>query len=163
LLLSIWIHFIVVSDCIFFKKSEGRGGQDHTFPRAHHCLQVALFTRLCHWTLSWARWIQSKSLHPILLVSVLILSCLLCLCVGCAIAQAVYSLQRPRFTPRAVHVGFVVEIVALGQVFPKPFGFSLSVSLHLCSIFTHVSAGGWTLGLLAATMSWRHSLTPLKP
>jgi hypothetical protein len=34
-----------------------------------------------------------------------------------------------------VHVGFVVDKVALGQVFPpKYFGFSLSISFHRCSI-----------------------------
>jgi hypothetical protein len=39
---------------------------------------------------------------------------------GHAIAQAVltgFSLQRPGFTPMSVHVGFVVDKVALGQVF----------------------------------------------
>jgi hypothetical protein len=28
------------------------------------------------------------------------------------------SLCRPRFMPRSIHVGFVVDKVALGQVFP---------------------------------------------
>jgi hypothetical protein len=39
--------------------------------------------------------------------------------IGCAIAQAVvrcFSPRRPRFAPRAVHVGFVVGKVALGHV-----------------------------------------------
>jgi hypothetical protein len=31
-------------------------------------------------------------------------------------------------------VGFVVDKVALGQVFPEYFGFPLSVSFHRCSI-----------------------------
>jgi hypothetical protein len=31
-------------------------------------------------------------------------------------------------------VGFVVDKMALGQVFPKYFGFPLSVSFHRCSI-----------------------------
>ena len=36
--------------------------------------------------------------------------------------------------PRPVHVGFVVDKVSLGQVFPQYFGFPLSVSFHRCSI-----------------------------
>jgi hypothetical protein len=45
------------------------------------------------------------------------------------------SPRRPGFDPGPVHVGFVVDKVALGQVFPpKYFGFSLSISFHRCSI-----------------------------
>jgi hypothetical protein len=36
------------------------------------------------------------------------------------------SLWRPRFNPGSVHVGFVVDKVALGQVFPP------STSVFLC-------------------------------
>jgi hypothetical protein len=40
----------------------------------------------------------------------------------CDIDQAVclwfLTVWRPRFTPRAIHVGLVVDNVALGQVFP---------------------------------------------
>jgi hypothetical protein len=43
--------------------------------------------------------------------------------------------RRPGFDPRSVHVGFVVDKVALGQVFPPEFfGFPLSISFHRCSI-----------------------------
>jgi hypothetical protein len=36
-----------------------------------------------------------------------------------------------RFDPRSVHVGFVVDKVALGQVFPPEyFGSPLSISFH---------------------------------
>jgi hypothetical protein len=39
------------------------------------------------------------------------------------------------FYPGSVHVGFVVDKVALGQVFsPEYFGFPLSISFHRCSI-----------------------------
>jgi hypothetical protein len=39
------------------------------------------------------------------------------------------------FDPGSVHVGFVVEKMALGQVFPPEyFGFPLSISFHRCSI-----------------------------
>jgi hypothetical protein len=44
----------------------------------------------------------------------------------------------------------------------ESFGFPLSVSFHRCSIFTHVSSGGWTMGPLAAAVQQRHSLTPSK-
>jgi hypothetical protein len=33
--------------------------------------------------------------------------------------------RRPLTDPGSVHVGFVVDIVALGQVFPQYFGFPL--------------------------------------
>jgi hypothetical protein len=42
--------------------------------------------------------------------------------------------RRPGFDRGSVHVGFVVDKVALGQVFPEYFGLPLSVSLHRCSI-----------------------------
>jgi hypothetical protein len=49
---------------------------------------------------------------------------------------ACLSRRRPGFDLGSIHVGFVVDKVALGQVFfpPEYFGFPLSVSLHRCSI-----------------------------
>jgi hypothetical protein len=41
--------------------------------------------------------------------------------------------RRPVFDPESVHVGFLVEKVAMGQVFPEYFGFPLSISFHRCS------------------------------
>jgi hypothetical protein len=44
------------------------------------------------------------------------------------------SPRRPGFDAGSVHVGFVVDKVALGQVFPPEyFSFPLSVSFHPCS------------------------------
>jgi len=40
---------------------------------------ITTFTRIHHWSLSWARWIQSISSDPITLTSILILSSHLCL------------------------------------------------------------------------------------
>ena len=37
---------------------------------------------------------------------------------------------RPEFDPGSVHVGFVRDEVAMGQVFPEYFGFPLSISFH---------------------------------
>jgi hypothetical protein len=52
---------------------------------------------------------------------------------GRAMAQVVS--RRPGFDPGSVHVGFVVDKVALGQVFfPEYFGFTLSISFQWCSI-----------------------------
>jgi hypothetical protein len=50
--------------------------------------------------------------------------------------QLVARLLRRRhvFDPGSVHVGFVVEKVALGQGFPEYFGLPQSVSFHRCSI-----------------------------
>jgi hypothetical protein len=42
--------------------------------------------------------------------------------------------RRPGFDPGSVHVGFVVDKVALGQVFSEHFSFPLSVSFHRCSV-----------------------------
>jgi hypothetical protein len=42
--------------------------------------------------------------------------------------------RRPGFDPGSVHVGFVVDKVALGQVLPGYFGIPLSLSFHWCSI-----------------------------
>jgi hypothetical protein len=47
---------------------------------------------------------------------------------------AVLSPRRPGFNHGSVHVGFVVDKVALGQVFPEYFGFPLSISFHPCPI-----------------------------
>jgi len=47
----------------------------------------------------------------------------------CAIAWAVASLllQRPRFNPRVVHEGFLMDRVTLGHLIPEYFDFSLPV------------------------------------
>jgi hypothetical protein len=45
-----------------------------------------------------------------------------------------FSPQRHGFDPVSVHVGFVMDKVALGQVFLRVVGFPLSVSFHRCSI-----------------------------
>jgi hypothetical protein len=44
------------------------------------------------------------------------------------------SPRRSGFDPGSVHLGFLVDKVALGQVFPEYFGFPLSISFHRCSI-----------------------------
>jgi hypothetical protein len=42
--------------------------------------------------------------------------------------------RRPRFTPGSVHVGFVADKVALGQVFLRVLQFSpVSISFHCSS------------------------------
>jgi len=46
---------------------------------------------------------------------------------------------RPTFSPRPVHVGFVVDKVAMGQIFYEYFSFPLSVSFHQCSILIYLS------------------------
>jgi hypothetical protein len=44
------------------------------------------------------------------------------------------SPRRPGFDPGSVHMGFVVEEVALGRFFPECFGFPLPISFHRRSI-----------------------------
>jgi len=48
-----------------------------------------------------------------------------------------FSLQRPRFSPRPVHVGFVMDRVALGHVFLQVLQFSL-FSIILQMYHTHI-------------------------
>jgi hypothetical protein len=50
--------------------------------------------------------------------------------------NVVLSPWRPGFDLSSLHVGFVVDKVALGQVFfsPEYFGFALSIKLHRCSV-----------------------------
>jgi hypothetical protein len=48
---------------------------------------------------------------------------------GRAIANAV-SRRRPRFNPRSGHVGFLVDKVAVGQVFSEDFSFSRQFLFH---------------------------------
>jgi hypothetical protein len=50
-------------------------------------------------------------------------------------------LRRPGFDPGSVHVRFVVDKVALGQVFLRVVGLPLSVSFHWCYIFFCVVKG----------------------
>jgi Zn-dependent M28 family amino/carboxypeptidase len=66
--------------------------------------------------------------------------------VGRAIAQAA-SRWLPRFDPRSGHVGFVVDKVALGQVFSEYFGFPCRSSFHqLLHDHHHLSSGAGTIG-----------------
>jgi hypothetical protein len=64
--------------------------------------------------------------------------------------------RRPGFDPGSVHVGFVMDKVTLGQVFPQYFGFPLSVSFQRCSITSKnektliVFITGCTISLKAA-------------
>jgi hypothetical protein len=68
------------------------------------------------------------------------------------------SPRKPGFAPGSVHVGLVVDKVALGQLFLRvlrfPCQYRSSVALH-----TQISPGKWTIGLLVASVQ-RHNLTP---
>jgi hypothetical protein len=54
--------------------------------------------------------------------------------------------RRPGFTPRSVHLGFMVDIVALGQILPRVLRFSpvsvilLLLHIHSCIIWC------WSMG-----------------
>jgi hypothetical protein len=66
---------------------------------------------------------------------------------------------RPEFTPRSIHVGFVVDKVALGQVFLRVLQFSHQY--HSTVTLQLPRYGGWTICLLVAAIQ-RCSLTPSK-
>jgi hypothetical protein len=69
-------------------------------------------------------------------------------------SEASLSQRRPLFGTRALHANFVVDEVALGQVFPlRPKVFTMSISLHCCSIITHISSVSWKIGPLVAAVS----------
>jgi hypothetical protein len=60
-------------------------------------------------------------------------------------------------------VGFVVDKVALGQVFSKYFGFPCKFSFHrLLHTHHHLSSGAGKIGQLVADVSSALSLTPLR-
>jgi hypothetical protein len=57
--------------------------------------------------------------------------------------------QQPGFEASSGHVGFVVDKVALGQVFPEYSGFPYQFSFHQL-LNTHPSSGAATIGQLVA-------------
>jgi hypothetical protein len=81
---------------------------------------------------------------------------------GCAIAHADSSrlpTAAARVRARSVHVGFVVDKVALGQVFSEYFGSPYQFSFHRL-LHTHLSSGAGTIGQTVADVPSGLSLTP---
>jgi hypothetical protein len=67
----------------------------------------------------------------------------------------------PGFDPRSSNVGFVVNKVALGQVFSKYFDIPCQSSFHqLLHSHHHLSSGAGTIGQLVADVPSGFSLTP---
>jgi hypothetical protein len=64
------------------------------------------------------------------------------------------------FDPRSGHVRFVVDKVAVGQVFYKYFGFPCQFSFHEM-LHIHLPSGASTIGQLVADMLSGLGLTPL--
>jgi hypothetical protein len=80
---------------------------------------------------------------------------------GCAIAQAI-SHRRPGIEPRSNRMRFVVDKVALGQVFSEYFSFPCKFSFHrLLHTYNPLSVAG-TIGQLVADVPSGFSLTPPK-
>lgn len=57
----------------------------------------------------------------------------------------------PWFVPRALHVGFVLDEVILGRVFPFICHYYSIAAPHV--VIYHLGAGGWKKDLLAAAFS----------
>jgi hypothetical protein len=75
--------------------------------------------------------------------------------IGCATAQAVSCRL-----PRSGHVGFVVENVALGQVFSEYFRVPCQLSFHsLVQTHDHLSSGAATIDQTVADVQSKLSLT----
>jgi hypothetical protein len=70
-----------------------------------------------------------------------------------------FTLRRPGFDPESGHMGFVVDKVALKQVFSEYFGFSCQFSFRKM-LHTHLSSGAGTIHQLVADVPSRLSLTP---
>jgi hypothetical protein len=64
------------------------------------------------------------------------------------------------FDPRSGHVGFVLDKVALGQVFSEYFGFPCQFSFHRLLHIYHLSSRAGTIGQLVADVPSGLSLTP---
>jgi hypothetical protein len=67
--------------------------------------------------------------------------------------------RRPWFDPRSSHVGFVVDKVALGQVFYEYYGFPCQLSFHRLLHTHHLSSGAGTVGKIVADVPSGLSLT----
>jgi hypothetical protein len=65
----------------------------------------------------------------------------------------------PGFEPTSGHVGFVVDKVALEQVFSKYFDFPCQFSFHRLLHIHHLSSGACTTGQLVADVPSGLSLT----
>jgi hypothetical protein len=57
---------------------------------------------------------------------------------------------RPGFEPRSGHVGFMIDKIALGQVFSEVLRLPLPFSFHRLLQFHHLSSGAGTIGQLVA-------------
>jgi hypothetical protein len=68
--------------------------------------------------------------------------------------------RRPGFDPSSGHVGFLVETVALGQVFSEHLGFPCQFSFHRVLHTHYLSSGAGTLGQILADVQSGLSLTP---
>jgi hypothetical protein len=68
--------------------------------------------------------------------------------------------RRPGFDPRSGHVGFVVDKVALGQVFSEYFGFHCRFSFHWLLHTHQLSSGAGTIGQILGDVPSGLSPTP---
>jgi hypothetical protein len=68
--------------------------------------------------------------------------------------------RQPGFEPKSGHVGFVVDKVAVGQIFSEYFGYPYHFSFHRLLHTHHLSSGAGTIGQLVAGVPSGLSLTP---
>jgi hypothetical protein len=61
------------------------------------------------------------------------------------------SSRRPGFAPGLVHVGFIVDKLALGQVSVRVLRFPCQYH-SIMALYIYTSPGGWTIGPLVATV-----------
>jgi hypothetical protein len=73
--------------------------------------------------------------------------------------MAVFQQGQHGFQPRSGHVWFVVDVVALGQVFSEYFGFPCQFSFHrLLHTHHHPSSGAGTVGQMEPVLTYINKL-----
>ena len=93
-------------------------------PKWYYCITQFVGNMLCHQNDTTVSYMQIRSANLLAIPNEVFKN------FYCSMAQAVttLALYRPGFDPRPVHVGSVVNEVALGLVFSKYFGFPVSTT-----------------------------------
>jgi hypothetical protein len=70
--------------------------------------------------------------------------------------------HKPEFDPKAFHVRFMMETVAVGQVFLSTSVFPCQLSFHQSSVIVHLSSISGIMGLLVAIVPRRSVLLRIR-
>ena len=70
--------------------------------------------------------------------------------------------HKPEFDPKAFHVRFMMETVAVGQVFLSTWVFPCQLPFHQSSVIVHLSSISGIMGLLVAIVPRRSVLLRIR-